>query len=282
MALVLTSIQAGRYVADLKRALVEFLGYYLLEDYETVFEHVGGVDVTFKYPDKAPEESLPRPALVVELVRDVTRPTLFNTAYRQHYGEHHEVAVEIIGITDQDTGATVSADDLVAATQIIFALHSDVLEAAGIRLIEKEGGPTTYNPETGLFSVTVTITLDVDVTGRALRTREIELGRFNLNATGQGVFSDGAVLEEAHVLQLKTVTGIGVKPISVTVYGLNQYGSGSYLTGTIPATRGAGTTVALTPATPGNEFTDVTGIEITEDSGLAGEVFVVVNVPKEL
>ena len=122
---------------------------------------------------------------------------------------------------------------------------------------------------------------DLLVLGRIARTVEVPLGAWLFSAPGQGSFTDGLTLTTPHVLCLKLLTGTGTKPTAITVHGTNQEEDPATLTGVIPGTRGAGTYITLTPANSGDEFTNVTSIVVTQDSGLPGEAFQVVNIPEE-
>lgn len=279
--MVFTAIDSSRYIEDAKALLVEFLDYYLRTDHSALFARHDGVDVM---SDAAglPPDGLRRPRVVVSLQGEEIDMTLFNAATRQHNGEHHRMTFSIVCETSDDLGGSVDSGNLCSAVQLAFARHSADLEAAGMVLLSRSADPAEQATELGLYANTVKVEANVDVTGEAVRTLELELGRFTVSAIGQGEYADGAELDTPHVLRLKLLTGTGSKAFEVTVTALNQAGEARSLTGTIPINRGAGTYIDLTPDHQGDTFTDVTNIAITGTSGLPGEAFAVYNVPLEL
>lgn len=280
--LELTPINQNRYLGDSKGLVVEFLRHYLQADHGDRFAHCKGVDVYSEHPNLPEGEELQRPLVIVAVAGDELARTLMNSHETQHWGEHHELRFSITCHTDSATGGAITCDDLQSAVNKCLADHGVDLETAGLTPLSRSGGAGEFSPEAGLYSVEVVFTADVDVMGKALRTIELELGRWTFTAIGRGVYADGHTLTTPHRLRIKCLTGTGIRQTQVTVYGVNQAGQSTTLVGVIPPTRSAGTYIALTPAQVGDTFTNVTQIAVSETSGLAGESFAVVNIPVEL
>ena len=277
-----TPIDSTRYLSDCKRLLVEFLEYWLEVDHGQLFVHVGGVDVMSDPYGTAVSEPWVRPRVVIDTAGDEVDMTLFNSSYSQHNGEHHRLSFALSCAALEAHGGGILCDDLAGAVNRCFASHGGDLEAAGMLVIKRNDDAPSLDSALGLSVNTVKLLTSVDVWGEAVRTLELEMGRFTLTATGQGTYSDGLELETDHTLRLKLLTGIGFYAIDVTVTARNLAGVTSTLTATIPKTRSAGTLIALAPTVTGAKFSDVTDIAVDGTSGLPGEAFAVVNIPEDL
>lgn len=278
----LVPIVRGRYQNDSRRALSQFLKHYLAADHAALFRRWNGVGLMFEYPALAPEESLDQPRVVIAEPRDEVQRTFMTSSQTQHYGEWHQLEFEVFVLTDGETGSTITGSDLAGAIELILADHSGELEAIGLNLMEKTSEPGTTNPDTGLLEKVVRVKFDLQVMGAAIRTLELEVGRWQFTATGQGAFAAGLTLDVAHKLRVQLLTGTGTNATALTITALNEAGQARSLTAMIPPTRSAGTMVSVVDEDASDEYTSVTNIAVTPGSGLPGEAFAVKNIPKEL
>lgn len=278
-------LNRDRYQNDLRRIVGEFLDAHLndADEHGGKWKRVGGrVDVLFTYPGTPPEKGLTRPQVIIGVVGDEVTATLLNSAYRQHYGEYHQVALSLQAMSDGNTGGELAATEVATAMQLCFADHGSELESAGIAVLDRLAELPEYDADTGIFTAPLRVLLDVQVMGQAVRTLELELGRFTFTGTGQGTFQEGATLDMPHKLRMKLLTGTGLGSIPVTVRARDQDGATRRLYGNIAGGRAAGTYIALADERPEDEYTSVVTISVGGQSGRPGEAFSVVNIPKEL
>jgi hypothetical protein len=278
----LTVIDRSRYLNDVRRALQQFLRYYLTADHASLFARWHRVEVTFTYPELPPEGRLKAPRIVIEEPRDDVDKTFAASGQALHYGEWHSLTLELRIVTDENTGGTLTGTDLAGAIALTLADHASDLETIGICLQSCVSEPGTANPATGLNEKTVLVVLELQVVGQAMRTLELELGRWTFTATGAGTFVAGLTLTTPQKLRLLLRTGTGTNASAVSVAALNQDGVSRHLSGLIPATRSGGTYVALVDEDPADSYSQVTSISVTPGSGLPGECFAVNNIPEEL
>ena len=286
MAFSITLIDQNRYLTEVKAAIVRWLDYHLHdgdgdEGFNDLWANVGGrVDVTAGYPGLPPEtEELERPRLAVDHLSDETNQTQCASGQYITEGAYHTITLSINSLTDENTGGPITADDLVSAVATCFSKFRYELEPGGIAMLRTRAVPEGP-PEDGLYRKSVELLCDVQVVGENLRTIVLEMGRFTITALDTGTYTDGHELTVASDLRIHCLTGTRILEIAVTVYGVNADSEATTLTGTIPIGASSGTYVALTPATVGDTFTDVTNIEIT--GGVAGEIFVIENIPQEV
>lgn len=288
MAFSPDAISQARYLTDVKTTVVQWLDYHLAdgdgdEGFAAQWAKFGGVDVAVRNTaDIAEDDTLAKPLLSVWHSSDEINNTILNSSDGQFLtnGAFHTITLAVSVACDEDTGGQITLDDLLSAVGVSFDRYRFELETAGIAMLKFRAIQTATNEFGGLLTSEAEIVCDVQVRGSNLRTIVLELGRLTITAKDSGTYSDGHELTTASSLRLKCVTGFRVFDTAVTVYAKNQVGVASTLTGTIPNGSSAGTLVALTPAVVGETYTDVTNIAIT--GGVAGEIFVVENIPQDV
>jgi len=277
----LTAITRGRYLNDVRRALAEFLTYYLALDHSALWENVGGsVDVYFDFPALPPGAALQRPRVMIGATRDEVDQTFLSSGQSLYHGEYHNLTMALHCITDDSTGATLTATDIASSVHLCFADHRQDLETLGLNIQSRLAEDVVYDSDAGLYSRDVEVQASLQVLGAVVRTLELELGRFVVQGTGQGQFQAGVTLSAPHSLKLHLLTGTGVVPSIVTVYAVTAGGQTRALTASVSPTRSAGIDILIPPAVSEEEYVQVTSMTIGPTSGAAGEVFAVHNIPE--
>lgn len=282
------TVSQDRYMTDVKATIVEWLVYHLHdgdgnEGFAEKWARIGGgVDISAGSPAVPPEdEELDKPRIGVDDSSDEINNTKMNSACGQFLtdGSFHTITLRITALCDENTGGQITADDLTSAIGVCFDKYRWELEPAGIAMLRFRATPEGESGD-GLYEKVTEIVCDVQVRGSNLQTIVLEMARFTMTALSTGTYTDGHELDTASELRIKCITGFRVLDVEVTAYAKNQDGDASTLTGSIPNGASAGTLVELTPADSGDTFTDVTSIEAT--GGLAGEIFVIENIPQEV
>lgn len=282
-----------RYMTDLKTLAVEWLRYHLSdgdgdEALEVLFDEWGGLDITAEYAALAiPEDEegnqqfLQRPRLVVGHNGERIDNTKYTSADGQFLtgGSYHTITLTLTAICDENTGGQITADDMMSAVGVCYDRYRSEVEPVGVNLLRLQESRAEVTGDGTIRNYTEILS-DVQVRGSNLQTVVLTLGSFTLTATAQGTYADGHELTTASSLRIRCTSGFRVLDTVVTVNAKNQADVATTLTGTIPAGTSSGTLVALVPAIVGNTFTDVTNISVT--GGLAGEAFIIENVPQEV
>ncbi len=281
-------ISQDRYMTDLKATIVEWLVYHLhdgdgSEGFADKWARIGGgIDVSAGNPAIPTEdEELAKPRIGVDDTSDEINNTQMVSSSGQFLtdGSFHTITLRVGIICDENTGGQITADDLASAVGVCFDKYRWELEPAGIAMLRFRATPEGESGD-GLYEKVCEIVCDVQVRGSNLRTIVLEMARLTMTARDTGNYTDGHEIDTASDLRMKCITGFRVLDVEVTVYAKNQDGEATTLTGTIPNGASAGTLVELAPAETGDTFTDVTSIEVA--GGLAGEIFVIENVPQEV
>jgi hypothetical protein len=292
MAFAPNSITA-RYMTDLKTLVVSWLEYHFgdgdgNEGLQALFAEWHGVDISADYPAlSVPEDEdgnrqfLRKPRLVVGHSGERIDNTKYTSADGQFLtgGSYHTITVTLTAICDEKTGGQMTADDLMSAVGICYDRYRLEVEPVGVNFLKLQESRTEVTGDGTIRNYTE-ILADVQVRGSNLQTVVLTMGSFTLTADAQGTYTDGHEITTASDLRIRCTTGFRVVDTVVTVNAKNQDDVATTLTGTIAAGTSAGTLVALTPANVSDTFTDVTNISVT--GGIAGEAFVVENVPQEV
>lgn len=293
MAFAPGSITATRYMTDLKSLIVAWLVYHFAdgdtdEGIEALFAEWGGVDISTDYPalpipedENGHQQFLQRPRLVIGHNGERIDNTKYISTDGQFVtgGSYHTITVTVTAICDEQTGAQMTADDLMSAVGVCFDRYRSEVEPVGVNLLRLQESRTEVTGDGTIRNYTEILS-DVQVRGSNLQTVVLTLGTFTLTAEAQGTYSDGHEITTASDLRIRCTTGFRVVDTVVTVNAKNQDGVATTLTGTIPAGTSSGTLVALAPTNVGDTFTDVTNITVT--GGIAGEAFLVENIPQEV
>lgn len=283
----------ARYMTDLKTLLVSWLVYHFgdgdgSEGLEALFAEWSGVDISAEYPalavpedDEGNRQFLQKPRLVVGHGGERIDNTKYISTDGQFLtgGSYHTITMTLTAICDEQTGGQMTADDLMSAVGICYDRYRAEVEPVGVNLLKLQESRAEVTGDGTIRNYTE-ILADVQVRGSNLQTVVLTLGSFTLTAEAQGTYADGHELTTASDLRLRCTTGFRVVDTVVTVYAKNQADAATTLTGTIAGGTSAGTLVALAPANTGDTFTDVTNIAVT--GGIAGEAFVVENIPQEV
>lgn len=283
-----SAITQTRYMTELKALLVSWLSYHFRdgdgdEQISRLFANVGGgVDISAEYPsDQEEGQFLSKPRLCVGHNGERIDNTTMTSADGQYLqsAAYHTITLTLTAVCDEATGGQMTADDLMSAVGLCFTRFRRELEPVGVNLLRLQESRAEVSGD-GTIRNFVEIVADVQVRGSNLSTVVLEMGRFTLTGAGIGTFLNGHTLTTPSALRVKMLTGVRAVPVEVTVYGLNASAAATTLTVTVPIGTSESTLLALTPATVGDTFTDVTNIEVS--GGLAGEAFVVENIPQEV
>lgn len=283
----------ARYMTDLKTLVVSWLEYHFgdgdgAEGLEALFAEWHGVDISAEYPAlSVPEDEegnrqfLRKPRLVVGHSGERVDNTKYTSTDGQFLtgGSYHTITITLTAICDEKTGGQMTADDLMSAVGICYDRYRSEVEPVGVNLLKLQESRAEVTGDGTIRNYTEILS-DVQVRGSNLQTVVLTLGSFTLTAEGVGTYADGHEIDTASALRIRCTTGFRVIDTVVTVNAKNQAGVATTLTGTIPMGTSAGTLVALVPATVSDTFKDVTNISVT--GGVAGEAFLVENIPQEV
>jgi len=290
MALSLTAVDQARYITDTKRAIVEFLRYYLNDDdSETGLAYAarwakltgGAVRVeTTRSERKAEPQGLDMPTVFLRKDSERVVYAAMDSGQYQYNGEWHEMDFKLEVVTDGDTGRGIAADDISSAIGKIFAEHRKDLNVAGVRVVEIGGGSEDDSPGDGFFLNIHDLEVEVVLFGDIKTSLLVELAGCTVTARDVLTFVPGDALTLAHDLRIECLSGIGPASTAVTIYATNQDSIARTLTGTIPGARPQGTQVTLDEEVTGDEYLTVTSVGIV--GGTAGDHWRITNIPIQI